>query len=119
MNVLKYIIDNAEWTIYPKYGANNTGPYFTGYTTINGERVRRYFGKVDPRITAPCVRREYGTPKRLDRQDSQNQIATYAVTYQQICEMAEHYGLSLKAMVAKLAGEAYRKMPKREDQQAS
>lgn len=114
MKVLKCVINDNEWTISVKYGPNNSGPYFQGYATINGKRERRYFGKVDPRTTHPCVRREYGTPKRLPSADSQNQIATYAVTYHQICEMAEHYGLSLKAMMAKLAGEAYRQLPPKE-----
>lgn len=114
MRVLKYIIDGHEWTISTRYGLNRSGPYFQGYATINGKRVNRYFGKVDPRTTAPCVRREFGTPKRLDRQESQNQIATYGTTYHQICEMAEYYGLSLKKMMAKLAGEAYRKLPPKE-----
>jgi hypothetical protein len=119
MNVLKCVIDGHEWTISEKYGPKGNGPYFQGYATINGKRVQRYFGKVDPRTTHPCVQREYGAPKRLPSASSQNQIATYATTYRQICELAEHYGLSLKAMMAKLAGEAYRKLPPKEDQQAS
>jgi len=119
MNVLKCVIDGNEWTISEKYGSKGNGPYFQGYTVIDGKRVSRYFGKTDPRTTHPCVRREYGTPKRLPSADSQNQIATYTVTYLQICDLAEYHGLSLKGMLAKLAGEAYRKLPPKEDQQAS
>jgi hypothetical protein len=103
MRVLKYVIDGQEWTINPTYGSRGNGPYYQGYTVIDGKRVQRYFGKTDPRTTAQCVKREYATPKRLDRHESQNQIATYGVTYNQICEMAEYHGLSLKATVAKLA----------------
>jgi hypothetical protein len=114
MKVLKCVIDGHEWTISEKYGPNNSGPYFSGYTTIDGQRVQRYFGKSDPRTTHPCVRREYGTPKRLPSADRQNQIATYATTYQQICDLAQYHGLSLKGMMAKLAGEAYRKLPPKE-----
>jgi hypothetical protein len=114
MRVLKYIIDGPLMTIGNKYGPNNSGPYYSGYTTIDDKRERRYFGKTDPRTTAQCVRREYGTPKRLDQHESQNQIATYAVTYRQICELAEHYKLSLKGMMAKLAAEAYRELPPKE-----
>jgi hypothetical protein len=114
MRVTKYIIDGHEWTISARYGLNRSGPYYQGYATIDGKRERRYFGKVDPRTTHPCVQREDGTPKRLPSTDSQNQIATYATTYQQICELAKYHGLSLKAMVAKLAGEAYRRLPPKE-----
>lgn len=59
MKFLKYLIDGQEWTITRRYGLNGNGPYFRGYTLVDGKRVTRYFGKVDPRLTAPSVEHEH------------------------------------------------------------